>query len=66
MGEENPGGSQFGLGRSILNFNEQYGSAPEKLWAAMIAAALLGLAFFLAIRVAELIVLRGRPTAAAG
>ena len=66
VGEGNPGGSQFGLGRSILNFNEQYGSAPEKLWAAMIAAALLGLAFFLAIRVAELIVLRGRPTAAAG
>jgi NitT/TauT family transport system permease protein len=66
VGEGNPGGSQFGLGRSILNFNEQYGSAPEKLWAAMIASALLGLAFFMAIRLAELIVLRGRPDAAAG
>jgi len=66
VGEGNPGGSQFGLGRSILNFNEQYGSAPEKLWAAMLAAALLGLAFFLAIRIAELIVLRGRPEAGAG
>ncbi len=66
VGEGNPGGSQFGLGRSILNFNEQYGSAPEKLWAAMIASALLGLTFFMAIRLAELIVLRGRPDAAAG
>ena len=66
VGEGNPGGSQFGLGRSILNFNEQYGSAPEKLWAAILASALLGLAFFLAIRIAELLVLRDRPTASAG
>jgi len=66
VGEGNPGGSQFGLGRSILNFNEQYGSAPEKLWAAILASALLGLAFFLAIRIAELVVLRGRPGAGAG
>ena len=66
VGEGNPGGSQFGLGRSILNFNEQYGSAPEKLWAAILASGLLGLTFFLAIRVAELVVLRGRPAAAAG
>jgi NitT/TauT family transport system permease protein len=65
VGEGNPGGSQFGLGRAILNFNEQYGSAPEKLWAAMLASALLGLAFFAAIRVTELAVLRGRPGVAA-
>ena len=61
VGEGNPGGSQFGLGRAILNFNEQYTSAPEKLWAAILAASLLGLAFFLAVRIAELLVLRGRP-----
>jgi NitT/TauT family transport system permease protein len=66
VGEGNPGGSQFGLGRSILNFNEQYGSAPEKLWAAILVAGLLGLSFFLAIRIAELLVLRGRPGAGAG
>ena len=66
VGEGNPGGSQFGLGRAILNFNEQYASSPEKLWAAMLAAALLGVAFFGAIRIAELVVLRGRPAAAAG
>jgi NitT/TauT family transport system permease protein len=66
VGEGNPGGSQFGLGRAILNFNEQYGSAPEKLWAAILASALLGVTFFLAIRVAELFALRGRPGATAG
>jgi NitT/TauT family transport system permease protein len=66
VGEGNPGGSQFGLGRSILNFNEQYASGPEKLWAAILASALLGLTFFLAVRIVELVVLRGRPDAAAG
>ena len=66
VGEGNPGGSQFGLGRAILNFNEQYVSGPEKLWAAMFAAALLGLVFFSVVRIAELFVLRGRPGASAG
>jgi len=66
VGEGNPGGSQFGLGRAILNFNEQYITGPEKLWAAMIAAALLGLAFFVAVRLLELFTLRGRPNAALG
>jgi NitT/TauT family transport system permease protein len=60
VGEGNPGGSQFGLGRAILNFNEQYTSAPEKLWAAILAASLLGISFFLAVRLAELFALRGR------
>jgi NitT/TauT family transport system permease protein len=60
VGEGNPGGSRFGLGRSILNFNEQYTSAPEKLWAAILAASLLGLTFFLVVRATELFVLRGR------
>ena len=66
VGEGNPGGSQFGLGRAILNFNEQYASGPEKLWAAMFAAALLGLAFFAVVRLLELYTLRGRPAAAVG
>ncbi|HTK45226.1 MAG TPA: ABC transporter permease [Patescibacteria group bacterium] len=66
VGEGNPGGSQFGLGRAILNFNEQYISGPEKLWAAMIAAALLGLTFFVAVRLLELYTLRSRPNAALG
>jgi NitT/TauT family transport system permease protein len=66
VGEGNPGGSKFGLGRAILNFNEQYISGPEKLWAAMLAAALLGLSFFVAVRLLELYTLRGRPHAAVG
>ena len=66
VGEGNPGGSQFGLGRAILNFNEQYITGPEKLWAAMIAAALLGLTFFVGVRLLELFSLRGRPNAALG
>jgi NitT/TauT family transport system permease protein len=66
VGEGNPGGSQFGLGRAILNFNEQYGSAPEKLWGAILFSGLLGMTFFLAIRLAELVVLRGRPGAGEG
>lgn len=66
VGEGNPGGSRFGLGRSILSFNEQYTSAPEKLWAAILAASLLGMSFFLVVRVAELFVLRGRRQEAAG
>jgi len=66
VGEGNPGGSQFGLGRAILNFNEQYASGPEKLWAAMFAAALLGLAFFAVVRLLELYALRSRPAAAVG
>ncbi len=66
VGEGNPGGSQFGLGRSILNFNEQYASGPEKLWAAILASGLLGLVFYLAIRIAEVVTLRGRPDSTAG
>jgi ABC-type nitrate/sulfonate/bicarbonate transport system, permease component len=64
VGEGNPGGSRFGLGRSILNFNEQYTSAPEKLWAAILAASLLGISFFLIVRIAESFALRGRPMSA--
>lgn len=63
---EGPGGIPDGLGRAILNFNQQYISGPEKLWATILVAALLGIAFYLVIRVIELLVLRGRPHAAEG
>ncbi len=62
---EGPGGIPNGLGRVIINFNNQYITAPEKLWAAIFATALLGVAFFGLIRLAEAWVLRGRPEAAA-
>jgi NitT/TauT family transport system permease protein len=63
---EGPGGIPDGLGRAIINFNQQYITAPEKLWAAILVSALLGITFFALIRVAELIVLRDRPAAADG
>jgi NitT/TauT family transport system permease protein len=63
---EGPGGIPDGLGRAIINFNQQYITGPEKLWAAILISSLLGISFFVVIRVAELVVLRGRPAAAEG
>ena len=57
---EGPGGIPDGLGRAIVNFNTQYISGPEKLWATIVASALLGIAFFTLVRVAEVVTLRGR------
>jgi NitT/TauT family transport system permease protein len=62
---EAPGNIPNGLGRAILNFNNQYITGPEKLWAAILASALLGIAFFTLVRVAELLVLRDRATGVA-
>jgi NitT/TauT family transport system permease protein len=63
---EDTGGIQAGLGRVITTFNQYYATGPEKLWAAIIVASILGVAFYLVVRSAEVIVLRGRPGAAAG
>ena len=63
---EGPGGIPDGLGRAIINFNQQYISGPEKLWAAILVSSLLGVSFFVVIRAAELVVLRGRHGAAEG
>lgn len=57
---ELPSGIQNGLGGAILNFNQYYTLAPEKLWATIIMAALVGIGFFIIIRLAEIVVLRGR------
>ena len=59
VGEE-PTGIRGGLGRAILQFNTQYSSGPEKLWAVVLVAAVLGIGFFVAVRGVELIVLRDR------
>jgi NitT/TauT family transport system permease protein len=61
---EGPGGVPAGLGRAILNFNNQYITAPEKLWAAILVTALIGVSFFGVIRLVEHYALRGRPDAA--
>lgn len=57
---EGPGGIPDGLGRAIINFNNQYITGPEKLWAAILASAILGILFFSLIRLAEVLTLRGR------
>ncbi len=57
---EGPGGVPQGLGRAILNFNQQYITGPEKLWATILVAAVLGITFFLFVRFAEVIVLGRR------
>jgi NitT/TauT family transport system permease protein len=58
---ELPASIQDGLGGAILNFNQYYASSPESLWATNIIAALLGIAFFLAVVVAERLVVRRAP-----
>jgi NitT/TauT family transport system permease protein len=63
---EGPGGIPNGLGRAIINFNQQYITGPEKLWAAILVASLLGVSLFVMIRALELVALRGRPGAAEG
>ena len=57
---EDTGGIQAGLGRVITTFNQYYITGPEKLWAAILAAALLGIVFFGVIRLVEMVLLRGR------
>jgi NitT/TauT family transport system permease protein len=57
---EGPGGINDGLGLVILTFNQYYITGPEKLWAAIVAAGLLGIVFYLLIAIAEHLVLRGR------
>ena len=58
---ELPASIQDGLGGAILNFNQYYASSPESLWATNIIAALLGIAFFLIIVLAEKLVVRRAP-----
>jgi NitT/TauT family transport system permease protein len=55
---EGPGGVPNGLGRAILNFNQQYITGPEKLWATILVASAVGVAFFIAVRLVELLALR--------
>jgi NitT/TauT family transport system permease protein len=58
---ELPSSIQDGLGGAILNFNQYYVTSPESLWAVNIVAALLGIAFFLAVVAAERLVVRRAP-----
>jgi NitT/TauT family transport system permease protein len=58
---ELPASIQDGLGGAILNFNQYYITAPTRLWATNLIAALLGIAFFLAVLLAERLVVRRSP-----
>ncbi len=58
---ELPASIQSGLGGAILNFNQYYTSEPANLWATNLVAAALGITFFLAVVVAEKLVVRRAP-----
>jgi len=58
---EAPSSIQDGLGGYIVNFNQYYSLSPQNLWATNVIAALLGIAFFLVIVLAERIVVRRAP-----
>ncbi len=58
---EAPSSIQEGLGGFIVNFNQYYSLNPENLWATNLIAALLGIAFFVAVVIAETIVVRRAP-----
>jgi NitT/TauT family transport system permease protein len=61
---EGPGGVKDGLGRAIINFNQQYITGPEKLWATILIAALTGIFFFVLVRIAEILTTRRRQRSA--
>ena len=58
---ELPSSIQDGLGGAILNFNQYYSINPANLWATNLIAAALGIAFFLAVVLAERIVVHRAP-----
>jgi NitT/TauT family transport system permease protein len=58
---ELPASIQNGLGGAILNFNQYYITSPTRLWATNLIAALVGIAFFLAVLLAERLVVRSAP-----
>ncbi len=57
---EAPGGVKEGLGRALINFNQQYITGPEKLWGTILVAALAGISFYVVVRIVEVLVLRDR------
>jgi NitT/TauT family transport system permease protein len=58
---ELPNSIQGGLAGAILNFNQYYVTNPPALWATDIVAALLGIAFYAVVVVAERVVVRRAP-----
>lgn len=63
---ELPSGIRGGLGGAILNFNSFYISGPARLWAAILASAVVGILFYLLVTLCEALILRGRQRPAEG
>jgi len=57
---ELPSGIPDGLGSAILNYNQYYVTAPERLWATIVVCAGVGLIFVGLVRLAEVLLTRGR------
>ena len=58
---ELPTGLQDGLGGAIINFNQYYSIEPQELWATNVIAAILGIAFFVVVVLAEKAIVRRAP-----
>jgi NitT/TauT family transport system permease protein len=58
---EVPSGIQDGLGGAIVNFNQYYSIEPQELWATNVIAALLGIAFFVLVVLAEKAIVQRAP-----
>jgi NitT/TauT family transport system permease protein len=58
---ELPSGIQDGLGGAIVNFNQYYSIEPQELWATNVIAALLGIAFFVVVVLAEKAIVHRAP-----
>jgi NitT/TauT family transport system permease protein len=58
---ELPSGLQSGLGGAILNFNQYYSIEPQELWATNVVAAAVGIIFFVAVVIAEKVVVHRAP-----
>lgn len=62
---ELPSGASDGLGIVVLNFAQYYTTAPAKLWATILIAALLGIGAYVLVDAAEALALRARRQKAA-
>ncbi len=60
---ELPSSRSDGLAAAILRASGNYASEPEKLWAAIVIASLVGILFFVAVSLLETAVMRSRPVA---
>ncbi len=57
---EQTAGVAAGLGSAIINYNQYYISAPERLWATIVMCTLVGLFFVGGVKIVETLVTRDR------